>query len=753
MRTTTKAGAALIAVAGSAAVASRTLFYFRDNFSTHYPIKTLAALAYNAHRIPWWNDAAGGGQPLAGNPNTLTFYPDNILYLIASPLIAFNLHFLLHVIVAFFAMRALVTVRGATRGTANAAAAMYAMSGIAISSLAFYNLVTAIALIPVAFYAAERLLHEGGIRPALLLGAAFGLLALAGEPVTVFAAAACVAALAARRFDARRVVMFLVAVAVSIVIAMPQIVAYSEIASEVERGGHVYSTRTVLAASLHPLRLAELAVGPFLGLLTDTQAAVRQGPLGDLAAADVTTRLFSTIFIGALVAPAVFRRARGVRYQVIVGLAAVLALGRFNPLVTFLVDRLPSLRVVRYPEKLVLPLVVALVVLVAEWLDSADARTLRRWAAIAVIPLALAVFGAFARSAIGHALLPLIAAAALATAFAYVVIRRATPRTALLALTFASLAIWAILAAPIDVVARYEAGLAGDVPQAIYNVNRPGAAPMRIFHEDTFRAISGETLDARSAYRLRAASLDPIFGAAARFQYAGDRSPDGMYSLFTRIVSERIAATPLPIRLRYLRIAGCNTYVSAVPQSDPGLGPPRVLSVGKGAIAVQRIIGSWPIVRVVHHAIAARTVQQAVQIIESPAFDEATVVAPARVASLPPLALSSFGASWSRPGSLTIKLDPAPAAPGLLFVNETYFSAWDARANGRSLDIVPLNLDRLGIVVPAGTTRIDLTFGRHRVLVAVAWAISMLLLVMVVGLLVLQNHDPHLRRVDDSLGA
>ncbi|HYM60753.1 MAG TPA: hypothetical protein VEZ11_07660, partial [Thermoanaerobaculia bacterium] len=44
MRTTTKAGAALIAIAGSAAVASRTLFYFRDNFSTHYPIKTLAAL-------------------------------------------------------------------------------------------------------------------------------------------------------------------------------------------------------------------------------------------------------------------------------------------------------------------------------------------------------------------------------------------------------------------------------------------------------------------------------------------------------------------------------------------------------------------------------------------------------------------------------------------------------------------------------------------------------------------------------------
>ena len=56
----------------------------------------LSAAAFRAGEIPWWNFADGGGQPLAGNPNTLTFYPDNILYLVLPAHVAFNLHFLLH---------------------------------------------------------------------------------------------------------------------------------------------------------------------------------------------------------------------------------------------------------------------------------------------------------------------------------------------------------------------------------------------------------------------------------------------------------------------------------------------------------------------------------------------------------------------------------------------------------------------------------------------------------------------------------
>src|SRR3954468_12535616 len=153
-------------------------FYFRDNFSTHYPVKVLSAQSFRAGEIPWWNFADGGGQPLAGNPNTLTFYPDNVLYLFLPAHVAFNLHFLIHLIAAWFAMRALSQSRFA--------AWLYVLSGLALSATAFYTLITAVALIPFALWAAER-------RSALFLGTAFGLMALATEPVTIVASAIAVA--------------------------------------------------------------------------------------------------------------------------------------------------------------------------------------------------------------------------------------------------------------------------------------------------------------------------------------------------------------------------------------------------------------------------------------------------------------------------------------------------------------------------------------------------------------------------------
>src|SRR5271169_5730345 len=85
----------LLALAGSL-LSTLGFFFFRDNFATHYPMKVISAAAWHAGAIPWWNLTDGGGQPLAGNPNALTFYPDNVLYLLLPSHVAFNLHFLLH---------------------------------------------------------------------------------------------------------------------------------------------------------------------------------------------------------------------------------------------------------------------------------------------------------------------------------------------------------------------------------------------------------------------------------------------------------------------------------------------------------------------------------------------------------------------------------------------------------------------------------------------------------------------------------
>jgi hypothetical protein len=331
-------------------------FFFRDNFSTHYPIKVLSAAAFRAGEIPWWNFADGGGQPLAGNPNTLTFYPDNFLYLLLPAHVAFNLHFLIHLALGWIAMRAL------TRSSFGAW--MWVLSGAAMSALSFYNLITAIALIPLAFLGAER-------RSAVQLGLAFGLLALAGEPVTIVATAIAVLILVTRRredakkglvsFASSRLRVSLVSLALATIIAAPQLIAYSEIAGEVERA-HGYSAQTVLNASFDPRRLIEMLIGPF----THVDAP----------------HLFPSLILGLIILPAVFRRSR---YTVVAALMFFFALGTFNPIVRAAVESISVLRIGRFPEKFALVMCAALVVLTAQYVR--ESKTPRIWTIVTFVPL------------------------------------------------------------------------------------------------------------------------------------------------------------------------------------------------------------------------------------------------------------------------------------------------------------------------------------------------------------------------------
>ncbi|HEV7425477.1 MAG TPA: hypothetical protein VGQ46_03850 [Thermoanaerobaculia bacterium] len=327
-----------------ALIATFGFFFFRDNFSTHYPIKVLSAIAFRAAEIPWWNFADGGGQPLAGNPNTLTFYPDNVLYLLLPAHVAFNLHFLLHLIAGWFAMRSLSRSRFG--------AWLWVLSGVAISALSFYNLITSIALIPLALLGAER-------RNAVQLGVAFGLLALAGEPVVIVATALAVLILSAPpRF---RVKPFPLAMAIAAAIAAPQLIAYSEIAKEVERA-HGYSAQTVLNASFDPRRMLELLIGPALRI---------DAP-----------HLFPSLIIGLIVIPAIFRRSR---YTTIAATMLFFALGAFNPIVRMLVESISALRIGRFPEKFAIVMCAALVVLAAEYVR--ESKTPRIWTIVTFAPL------------------------------------------------------------------------------------------------------------------------------------------------------------------------------------------------------------------------------------------------------------------------------------------------------------------------------------------------------------------------------
>jgi hypothetical protein len=369
------------------------------------------------------------------------------------------------------------------------------------------------------------------------------------------------------------------AIPIAVLIALPQLIAYSEIAREVERGAFRYSARTVLAASFAPVRFLELLVGPFFG----------------------GAMLFPSLLIGAIVVPALFRRSR---YTWIAALMFFVALGRFNPLIAFLVERIPALRLGRYPEKFALVGCVALVVLVAEYFRETRFKLL--WTIVTFVPV------------IG----------------------------------------WACVLLPVDIFAPYDVA---------------PVAPRRAY----VRPLPGGQTPNRAEYRERARRLEPIFGAVAGVHYALDRSPDGMYSIRTRIAAERYAFTH-------------NANYATV-----------VLELPRAMIVPRAIVGNF-------EAIDPRGTATAPRPFVSPATARVTAVR-----------------------EHPFEIDVVTPAPALLFVNETYFHAWAARSGGQELETMPLDVDRLGVVVPAGTHTIALTFGRHHALVALAWLVSLLTLAAV----------------------
>jgi len=187
-------------------------------------------------------------------------------------------------------------------------------------------------------------------------------------------------------------------------------------------------------------------------------------------------------------------------------------------------------------------------------------------------------------------------------------------------------------------------------------------------------SLPGGQTPSRDDYHLRVQHREPIFGAVAGMQYALVRSPENMHSLLSRIALERWNATH---NKRWLDIA------------------------------------TAPPVAIIPHAVAAHSVNEAVHVIES--SDEH--VAPIAFDSAPDARVLSY----ARKGQ-TIAIDAI--GPALLMINESYFNAWVADG----LRTTPIDLDRLGVLVPAGQHHIELRFGRRRTVVIAAWLLSSLAL-------------------------
>ena len=329
-------------------------FYLRDILNTHLELKWAGTEGLRRGQLPLIDPYRAGGQPLLGNPNALTLYPDSLLFFAASPLRALSAHFWIHFLLAPFAFFWLARELGLGRAASWAAGVCYALCGYYLSTFVFYNLIVSATLAPAFGAACLRL--ASGPRPgrmAWVAGVLWALLVLSGDPLGCLVALGLAITAMALRVEMRlRALGRLAAiVACGTLLAAPQFVECFRILGSSYRGAHGYSASSVMAESWDPRQAVECLL-PFVFGRPDLLG--HGGFWGHRFYTGRPPYLFSLypgLLAIALLGASSFARGRVARWaRVTLVLGLFLALGGFNPLAAWIFTWSGGL--LRYPVRL-----------------------------------------------------------------------------------------------------------------------------------------------------------------------------------------------------------------------------------------------------------------------------------------------------------------------------------------------------------------------------------------------------------------
>jgi len=393
--------------------------YMRDVLNAHLALKWSEARALHQGYFPLLDPYRGGGQPLAGNPNAVPFYPTNVLLLWASPIWALNAHFWIHLLLAPAACFWMARRWGLGREAAWAAAVCYTGSGFYLSHLSFYNLIAGATLAPALVAACLGFAAPGaGGRErrawyALAAALLWALLLLSGDPLMAALAAGLAAAALALRWRSwawrvgpadgdgpreetgaaangpsprwwRRpawggLAGLAAAFACGTLIALPQIVEFLRILPVSFRGFRGYTGGVATIASWNPGQIAEWLLPTLFGRLDVRIAGTFWGQRFFTGAPPLYPSLYPGLLALALIAAGGLpagdhgdpgdrcdradqrqgapRRAAAWWAWGACAAGLFCSLGRYNPAMEWLFAR-PGAGALRYPVKFWLPVAV-----------------------------------------------------------------------------------------------------------------------------------------------------------------------------------------------------------------------------------------------------------------------------------------------------------------------------------------------------------------------------------------------------------
>jgi hypothetical protein len=691
------------------ALGERTLL-LRDVFTTALPTKAFGAAELAAGRIPAVDPGWALGQVFRGDPNTLAFYPGNLLYLALPFWSAFNLHFALHWLLGLFTMRELARQLGRPPLAALLCGLTWAGCGYGLTTLSFHNLVVVAAWWPLAMAGALR----GGRRGWALCALALGLALLGGEPVSAALGLVPLAVAAVGRHGARRgLAGCLVAGCAGLVVAAPQLVASARAVGFSTRA--VWGTGEVAGRfALHPVRLLELLLPLPFGWPT------RYGVFDywNLDWFPVVPFVFSLHLgvVGLLLALAAARHELRWAALAAAGLLLAWAGGAAPGLFTA-----ASAGLFRYPEKLLLWFILGATLLagggVARWPEWATAHRRALGASAAVLSLlglALLVGREPAAVVLGRwmdhvspaaplvqvrlAAVALLAAGGLIGA-AFLLRRHAAALVGLQLLGLLQLApLWAT-----DETAPYRAGS----PWRALLPEGARVARFAALERIPAGAEAPETVAARA--RLDLADLDAAPGVLHGLRYP--LAPDlvGLQSPLSARLELELRRLPWSARVNWLRRLGADALVVRGEGAGEAELPLRELAVRRHGGFTSRLfavaapatngrppLGWWP--REVAVEADARAAAVRLGEVADPVLLSLT---PRPVAHRPGATVRPLAES---PDRLAFEVE---GDGGLLVIRRAFLPLYRARlADGSELATGPVDLALLGVEVPAGRQQV-----------------------------------------------
>lgn len=733
-------------------------FYVRDLHLQWYGQVESFVRTLHAGSLPLWDPWVSFGQPMLANPNTQTLYPPTWLNLLMRPWTYYAVYLVGHLVLAGLGVYAAARRLSVSPFGALVAAATFVSSGPLLSLGNLWNHLGGAAWLPWTLYATLGAMDAPSPRRAVGLGATLAAAVLAGSPdfavLSALAAAAVVAARLARPpWDgaaARRLYAALGGLLFALGLAAAQILPSLELAERSERFRQTVEERAYW--SLHPVSLLQTVVP--LGW-----SDLALSPAWSLALHEGREPYLFSVFLGlpaVLLALCAFGRGARSEVRLLGGLAAaalLFSVGRHLPFQALAVALLPPLAVVRFPSKAMVLVACAAGLLAGLGWDrlraAAGARARVGLAAAAALGLGVAaavaaaavwlapervaagltVHGLDARDALRPLLLALGLTAAAAAA-GLVLVARTPGRVAA-----AGLALLAVL----PVAWRHRAlnptapaGLFSVRPPVLDRLDRSGAHRLFVYDYLVTPTRSRERLGrdvpylapgaARPAPWLAALGqrlyLLPPTGAAFGVRDSFGRDLLGLQPTpLARLNALTLLADDTPAQARLLRLGAVDRAL-ALHDLGADLEPDaRLPGPFFEDMRVFRVPSPLPRAYAVS---GARRLDPGDRLLADAGFDPAREVALAGGPERPadPGFTSSVRILEDRPDRMRIAT--SAQSDGWLVLVDAYDPGWQARLDGRRVELLRANLAFRAIALPAGDHEAEL---RYRP-AAVSWGVG-----------------------------